>query len=575
MRRYFETSKLFFVPFALVAGAGIGCSEDNNAVGPGTTPLTTASTTAAPTMSTPVATDTGLTTTSTLPPVAPSNTDEIQVDLPEDTAKPPPDPDAGVPEAEVMTMVMEQCANTAVSAVDKTSIQPADIVIAIDTSSSMAAETEFVQTYMNQFSQQIIDSGIDVHVILIASARTTESNAAVDVAAPPVVAPTPEPEVGDGGAAIPGQGGIAGGGGGMAGGGLGGRQRFGICIAPPLGSGNCPMDEQLPAYRHVTQQVGSNDILNLIVDTFPQWKDQLRPEATKSLVVISDDNATMTPNNSAQSFTTNLQALDPALFATWTLNGIFCEADCDACTAPGTIFSELITQTSGVSGELCEQDFEPVFSRLAEQIIQDAGSEIACEWELPRPPEGQTFSVDLVDVKRTTAAGGSVEFARVAAVEDCAVNSWYFDDALNPTKILACPETCEVMQTEKGGGIDVSFSCELLAGCAATNSSAVMSDTAGCTFPLPTPPEDVILSVETINVRYETPSGFGVVLGTVANVDACAMVTGGWYFDNPEEPTTITLCPTTCGEYEAGTVTNVQALFGCEAKPAEPIRGPR
>jgi hypothetical protein len=239
--------------------------------------------------------------------------------------------------------------------------------------------------------------------------------------------------------------------------------------------------------------------------------------------------------------------------------------------AIGTVFQDLVTQTSGVSGELCLQDFQPVFDRLAEQIITDAGSQITCEWELPAPPEGQTFSVDLVQVQRTTDAAGMVDFTRVETVDECGAQSWHFDDALNPTKILACPETCEAMQGEDGGSIDITFSCELVEGCAASSSSDVEQAIAGCEFPLPPPPDGVILDVATVNVRYATPSGFGVVLGVVASADECAVVEGGWYFDDPEAPTTITLCPDTCAAYETGTVTNVQALFGCASKPARPV----
>jgi hypothetical protein len=352
-----------------------------------------------------------------------------------------------------------------------------------------------------------------------------------------------------------------------------GRVAYGMCLDAPLGSGNCPDDDNQPMYTHVRSHVGSNDVLNVMLSSFPQWRDQLRPEASKSLVIISDDDATAAPNNSATAFTTALQALAPDLFTTWTFNGIFCEVECPPdSSAVGKVFQDLVTQTSGVAGELCEQDFQPVFDSLAEQIIMGAGSEIACEWELPRPPVGQTFSVDLVEVTRTTAAGASAPFARVGGLDACGASSWYFDDPLNPTKILACPETCEAMQGEEGGGIDVAFGCELIAGCAASTASSVAADMAsGCTFPLPTPPEGVLLSVETVNVRYETPSGFGVVLGTVADAAGCADVSGGWYFDDPVEPTSITLCPATCDQHTAGTVTNVQALFGCEAKPAEPL----
>jgi hypothetical protein len=186
---------------------------------------------------------------------------------------------------------------------------------------------------------------------------------------------------------------------------------------------------------------------------------------------------------------------------------------------------------------------------------------------------GQTFSVDLVEVNRTTDVAGTVAFRRAISLDDCGPQSWYFDNPLNPSKVLACPETCAAMQDEDGGRIDVSFSCELIAGCAASSASAVqaMGEVASCSFPLPTPPEGVLLTVSTVNVRYETPGGFGVVLGKVTNLDECANVGGGWYFDNPEEPTTVSLCPATCGDYESGVVSNVQALFGCESKPADPL----
>lgn len=475
------------------------------------------------------------------PPVAPPPlvaNDEIVIDQPpdDDTAA-GMSVDEAPAEEEVSTMVTEQCASTEVTATDLTTVRPADIIFAIDTSGSMTEEIGFVQTYMNQFSQQIIDSGIDVRVILIGNP-------------PPEAGAAPAPMGGFGG----------------------GRANQGICIGAPLGSGTCPTDENLPVFARVTDAVGSNDVLNVIENTYPQWQQHLRLEAIKSFVVVTDDDATDAPNNSAASFTGALQALDPAMFTDWTFNGIFSGMECEATAAIGTVLQDLVTQTGGIQGELCEQDFQPVFDRLAEQIITAAGSEIACEWELPTAPPDQTFSVDLVEVTRTTPMAGAVPFTRVASMNECGLSSWYFDDPLNPTKILACPETCEAMQNEDGGSIDVAFSCELVAGCATSSASAVMAtgDGSGCDFPLPTPPDGVELDVSTVNVRYTTASGFGVVLGIVQGADECANVDAGWYFDDPTSPETISLCPSTCDAYQAGALTNVQALFGCNSKPAPP-----
>lgn len=461
------------------------------------------------------------------------------MDLPSDEVPEVATPDEDVV-PDVSTMVTAECAATEVMATDVTTVQPADIIFAIDTSRSMTEEIGFVQTYLNQFSQQIIDSGIDVRVILIGS---------------------PQPEEGGGEPPQQTMGGVFGGGGGLT---------QGICIGAPLGSGNCPDDSNEPVYVHVTDAVGSNDVLNVILNTYPSWQQHLRPEASKSFVIVSDDDATDMPNNSAATFTENLAQLDAAMFPEWTFSGIFCGMECEASAAVGLVFQDLVAQTGGVAGELCLQDFQPVFDRLAEQIITDAGDQIACEWDLPAPPVGQTFSVDLVEVTRTTPAAGAVAFTRVPSVDECGLSSWYFDDPLNPTKILACPETCEAMQNEDGGGIGVSFSCELIEGCATSSASAVTASGDDCRFPLPTPPDGVNLDVSTVNVRYTTPSGFGVVLGVVSHADECANVDSGWYFDDPEDPTTVSLCPTTCEQYQEGALTNVQALFGCESKPAAP-----
>jgi len=107
------------------------------------------------------------------------------------------------------TVVTENCASTTVTATDITVVKPADIVFAIDGSGSMNEEIMFVQQYMNDFSQQIVDSGIDIRVLLLGS-------------------PT-----------------------GVANQGMGMGNQNGICIGAPLGSGTCPEDTNLPTFVHI------------------------------------------------------------------------------------------------------------------------------------------------------------------------------------------------------------------------------------------------------------------------------------------------------------------------------------
>lgn len=314
----------------------------------------------------------------------------------------------------------------AVSSEAKPGIQPADIIIAVDTSGSMSEESSFVQTNLNQFASIIANSGIDVHVVLIADGS--------------------------------------------------------VCIGAPLGSGNCPADENLPGYRHVQQVVNSTDGLQVILNTYPQWAPSLRPDATKTVAIVSDDNSDLAANG----FVSQLIALDPtfqgfkfdAIVAsteptdcifTCTLNGCATCANpcCDKsafCTplsaAKGTVYEQLVQQTMGVLGDLCLQDFGPVFQDMATGVI--TGSQVSCSLDIPTP-DGGTLDPKKVNVKYTPGGNGNPSSILnvPGGAADCGPNGgWYYDDPQNPSQIVLCPATCTVVQADTQAKVEVLFGCE-------------------------------------------------------------------------------------------------------------------
>jgi hypothetical protein len=425
-------------------------------------------------------------------------------------------PDSGVDvstDASDGRSVTSGCAATKATSTDVTTVVPADIIIAIDSSGSMFEEIQFVQAQMNAFSQQITASGIDVRVILIGDPLA-------------------------------------------------------ICIGAPLGSGTCPNDGKMPNYIHIPTRVGSTDALNLIIQTFPQWSQYLRPEATKSLFVVTDDDATRAPNNSAAAFRANFTALDPVLFAKWTFNGVYCFTQCPQAARIGSVYVDLVSSTMGVAGDLCLQNFKPVFDALATKIITTSGTKITCDWALPLPPAGKTFAGDLVEVRRSSDAGINL-INKVDSVADCAQGGWYFDSNFNPTRILACPSTCMQLQSTRGGQIDVTFGCESVGSCVATGSAAV---TAGaCEWDMPMPPPGQMLDIASVNVRYTSSQGFATSLGNVPSATACPMFARGWYYDDAANPRRIIACPQTCMDMQAGGPSaTVEVLFGCKTRPATP-----
>ncbi|MCH9688434.1 MAG: hypothetical protein K0V04_43790 [Deltaproteobacteria bacterium] len=129
-----------------------------------------------------------------------------------------------------LPMEEEECA--AVSEEAELVPVPADIIVVVDNSGSMGFEAGQIQQELNGFSNQIIASGIDVHVILVSS----------------------YPNDGNG-----------------------------ICIAPPLGGGVCPgTDNNPPTFTHVDQFVASHNAWERLLFTHPQWAGAIRPRRSST-----------------------------------------------------------------------------------------------------------------------------------------------------------------------------------------------------------------------------------------------------------------------------------------------------
>lgn len=307
-------------------------------------------------------------------------------------------------------------------------VLPADIIWAIDTSGSMSEESTFVQQKLNAFAGGILGTGIDVRVVMVAA----EYGCPLAGWCPPLPIE-------------------------------------GVCIVPPLGSGGCPKDNNPPLYLHDTTTVNSNDGLNVLLATFPKWKANLRPEATKTIIVVTDDDATATPygpsafpdgaKGSAKKFIADFTAQDPALLKGWKMSGIYSFTKCQTAAAIGSVWDEIVTQTGGVKGDLCTQNFQPIFNDLAKGIV--SGAKLACTWKIPVPPAGQTFDPSKVNVHFTAGSGAQSDLLFVQSAKDCdpKEGGWYYDDPQKPTAVVACPASCGVIQADSAAKIAVQFGC--------------------------------------------------------------------------------------------------------------------
>ncbi|MCP4602528.1 MAG: hypothetical protein GY847_18760 [Proteobacteria bacterium] len=228
----------------------------------------------------------------------------------------------------------------------------------------------------------------------------------------------------------------------------------GVCVDAPLGSGACPANESNPPkYKHIVQQVDSNNALEKIVGTYPQWKDMLREDALLHFMVVSDDNSSpMT----APQFINQMAARNPSI-TDFFFHGITATKGCAA--ERGVVYETLVQQTGGIWGELCDQNFDPVFDAIIEAMIS---SSMSCEWEIPEPPEGEEFDKEMVNLEFKDNDSKMHRIGHVVSKDDCdkVENGWYYDSEDDPTKIFVCSQTCDWIKEHKDGEISIQFGCE-------------------------------------------------------------------------------------------------------------------
>jgi len=314
-------------------------------------------------------------------------------------------------------------------------VLPADIIVVVDNSDSMTDEAGYVQASMNDFVAALVGSGIDANVVMI-SANSNDTQ--------------------------------------------------GVCVPAPLGSGTCPSDQNLPRYRHVVHSVSSGGALNDILNTYEDWKGSLRPDASRTLLVISDDNSSL----AADDFSEALVDLDPsfegfrfsAIVAPYDLDQTVCLpcsisppcTACDsccgidsflglACTAlpanEGVDYKDLVNESGGVLGNLCTQDFAPAFQDVATAVIGE--SLLACSYVIPEPPGGGEVNFGQVNVEVTPDAVSAPQMIHQVADEAACGPSggWYYAPPQDPEHVVFCPITCDIAQASVEASVSVKFGC--------------------------------------------------------------------------------------------------------------------
>lgn len=351
---------------------------------------------------------------------------------------------------------------------------PVDIVWVVDNSVSMAPAIMEVNAGLNSFASVIGASGIDYRVIMLSLRGAGEIM-------------------------------------------VGSSRRFGVCIPMPLaGDASCGDG---PRFFQVEMDIRSTQPVEQLLGSLGQtrgyqatddrgsapWLPLLRPDATKTIVVVTDDNSRTcdlprgTPCNSADPPLTptslldfpggpnpfNSRELGPGLLSSTyapLFDGVTFDAlygwgsDTDpsvACTYPGggsppsagETYTALVERTGGVRAKICDGSaaWGPFFDAVATAVTRT--SEISCNVDIPPPPMGMTFDPALVNVIVRSGADSTYLGKRMDATACDAAGGWYYDDPTAPTQVILCPTSCDVARTALStpdSGIDVQLGCASL-----------------------------------------------------------------------------------------------------------------
>jgi hypothetical protein len=336
---------------------------------------------------------------------------------------------------------------------------PVDIIWMVDNSSSMAPAVAEVTAGLNDFAALIDQKSLDYRVIML-SIRSKTSPVTVN-----------------------------------------GNTRYPVCIPPPLaGDNNCGNG---PNFLQSSVDIRSIQPLEQFLGTLGQtpgytageerggepWAQFLRPQATKTIVVVTDDNSRLTKDqfehfkggkNPYNSLTLPPGILEPSwngLFNNYIFSGIYgwgsdvdpaviCEyPDKTKPPSSGPTYTELVTKTGGVRAKICDGPaaWQPFFDKVAEAVVET--SKLACEIPIPEPSMG-TIDYGKVNVK--LVSGGSGDFiVFVGEAGKCtATGGWYYDNPAKPTQVILCPASCEEAQKAvgpgKAGSIEIVFGCETI-----------------------------------------------------------------------------------------------------------------
>lgn len=224
---------------------------------------------------------------------------------------------------------------------------------------------------------------------------------------------------------------------------------------PPPGDGgeftcgawNCRGAAGFESFAVVQHPIEPGMLVGELFQAESQWAPMLRDASWKHVWVLST-----TQSDASGTVDDMLAQLIAA-----TDNGVVLHAVVfEAGDGDPNGFAGLAGRTGGVYSQ---NDFQ-LGEFIDPMIERIRGTSLACEYDIPAPPQGLVFEPGKVNVDYDDGDGLQV-VGNVATADECAAVSggWYYDDAIGPEQVIMCPQTCARFESLREASIDIRFGC--------------------------------------------------------------------------------------------------------------------
>ncbi|MBI4706291.1 MAG: VWA domain-containing protein [Deltaproteobacteria bacterium] len=120
-------------------------------------------------------------------------------------------------------------------------------------------------------------------------------------------------------------------------------------------------------------------------------------------------------------------------------------------------FADTVAAAGG-SGSAVLVDADNVLQGFQDALTEVRVKALPCEYEIPELVAGGEVAYDHVNVL-LTLGGGAPQI--VPQTEDCGgKGGWYYDDPVQPTKLLLCPATCQLAKGDTEAKIQILLGCK-------------------------------------------------------------------------------------------------------------------